>query len=85
MKLPDSLKIDALADTRVMMDEALASGQSVSIDASEVASIDYCGIQLLLAFVNELKAHGLSLSWSDASEPLRAAASDLSVDGHLGL
>ncbi len=85
LKLPQSLKIDVLDQCKPLLDEALAGGQSVAIDGGEVASIDYSGVQLMLAFVAELRSRGLSLSWEQTSEPLRAAAADLSAEHFLEL
>lgn len=83
--LPESMKIDALEHCRPLMDEALAAGQSVTLDGSQVAGIDYSGVQLLVAFVSQLKSLGLSMQWAESSETLKAAAVDLAADSSLGL
>ncbi len=68
-----------------LLDEALAAGRPVTLDGREVIGVDYGGVQLLLAFVAEMRSRRQSLSWLQPSEPLRAAAADLSVEGDLEL
>jgi len=64
---------------------ALDSGQTVQLQAGEVAKADAAALQLLCAFFLDAQVHGIDIEWIDPSDELRHAASATGLSEHLGL
>lgn len=80
LTLPDSLKIDTVEALREALDARLADAGDVEIDASQCEAIDYCGLQLLMTFNKALADGDRSIRWSNVSEALSQAASDIGAN-----
>jgi phospholipid transport system transporter-binding protein len=77
--------IESLAERREELQRALENGLAVAIDVSDVSRIDTAGLQLLLAFMLDMRRNGLSATCIAPSEPLRAGARIAGITDLLGL
>ena len=57
----------------------------VRIDASGVERIDTATLQLLAAFVRDMRTDGRAVEWVECSTALRSAASSLGLESALSL
>lgn len=67
------------------LDEALARGFPLELDASKVERIDAAGLQLLMLFLHVARGRGLKSKWRSVSSNLRAGAAVLGMVGSLEL
>jgi phospholipid transport system transporter-binding protein len=65
--------------------ERLDESGAVQIDATGVDRVDTAGLQLLAAFVRELRAEMRAVEWVGCSDALRKAAAALGLETALGL
>jgi ABC-type transporter Mla MlaB component len=65
--------------------ERLDDSGTVHIDARAVQRIDTATLQLLAAFVRDLRADGRVVEWTECSDALRRAADSLGLAGALDL
>jgi phospholipid transport system transporter-binding protein len=65
--------------------ERLDDSGVVQIDASAVERIDTAGLQLLAAFVRDLRTDARLVEWTDCSAALRRAAHSLGLTSALDL
>jgi phospholipid transport system transporter-binding protein len=65
--------------------ERLDESGNVQIDGSDVERIDTATLQLLVAFVRDLRADARSVEWIDCSAALRRAANSLGLERALSL
>jgi anti-anti-sigma regulatory factor len=65
--------------------ERLDDSGTVQIDASAVERIDTATLQLLAAFVRDLRADARVVEWTDCSAVLRRAAQSLGLTSALDL
>jgi anti-anti-sigma regulatory factor len=65
--------------------ERLDESGTVRIDASAVERIDTASLQLLAAFVRDLRGDERSVEWTECSAVLRRAANSLGLETALGL
>jgi anti-anti-sigma regulatory factor len=85
VKLGASLGIAQAETLRTTLLETLSSGQPVVLDASEVASVDACIVQLLVSYVKTARARETPVSWASPSEALHDGASLLDLAEALAL
>ncbi|PKM15409.1 MAG: anti-anti-sigma factor [Gammaproteobacteria bacterium HGW-Gammaproteobacteria-2] len=79
------LRIGNANALQAMLREALASGDEIILDATDVRSADSAGLQLLYAFVRDSKARGITVSWQMSETILCRDAGLLGLDKALGL
>jgi phospholipid transport system transporter-binding protein len=65
--------------------ERLDESGAVQIDCTAVDRVDTAGLQLLAAFVRELRAESRSIEWVGCSDALKKAAQALGLGVALGL
>ncbi len=65
--------------------ERLDESGGVQIDATAVDRVDTAGLQLLAAFVRDLRAEMRTVEWVGCSDALRKAATALGLEAALGL
>jgi anti-anti-sigma regulatory factor len=65
--------------------ERLDESGPVQIDGSGVERVDTATLQLLAAFVRDLRAEARAIEWIDCSAALRRAAGCLGLESALGL
>ena len=88
---PSTLKLEAQCTLResiafkVSLLEQLELGRDVILDASAVSKIDTAGLQLLVAFVRQLRSSGRTLQWDGATPELQRAATQLDLLDLIGL
>ena len=85
IQLPKSVKLNEAPALKEQLSAVLMTPSPVTLDASAVESIDYSGLQLLLAFCRERNMKGLSVDWAATSEPFEIAADHLGASAYLGL
>jgi anti-anti-sigma regulatory factor len=80
IQFSEQFTIRHCADTYAQLLMAMAEGQAVSIDISQIERIDTAALQLLYAFQRDAKAQGLVTIWSDASKVFCDAVDILGMD-----
>lgn len=65
--------------------ERLDESGNVPIDGTAVDRIDTAGLQLLAAFIRDLRAEQRAVEWVGCSDALRKAATALGLEGALSL
>jgi phospholipid transport system transporter-binding protein len=65
--------------------ERLDESGPVQIDGSGVERVDTATLQLLVAFVRDVRADARAIDWIECSAALRRAASSLGLESALGL
>ena len=83
--LESSLVINKASDIYESLKNISISSDAVEIDASNVEVVDSASLQLLFAFVLNLKERGISWSWYKPSEGMLNKASILGLTEQLGL
>ena len=83
--LESSMVINKAGDFYQSLKKSLTGGKSIEIDASQVEIIDSAIMQLLFAFVLQLKEKDISYSWHKPSDNLLNKASILGLTEKLGL
>lgn len=85
IKLDGKVDISSIATLRERLSAALETGESLSIDASAVDSVDTASLQLLVAFANKASKRAQTLAWVEVSDALRERATLLDLDTALDL
>jgi len=81
----ESLGISTVHDLCDSLQQSLASGLPIEIDASAVESADAAAMQLLCAFAREATTSGCSIRWYRPTEVLISTAKLLQVQNLLVL
>ncbi|ORU93229.1 MAG: hypothetical protein A6F70_04960 [Cycloclasticus sp. symbiont of Bathymodiolus heckerae] len=68
IKLQNQLGIQVVSDLKAELESAVAAGDSVVLDASEVESVDTAGLQLLVAFVQHAALKKCEFEWRAPSD-----------------
>lgn len=84
LAIQGELTIFTAADLRQQLLDALASGQEVDVDLSEVSEIDSAGLQLLVAAKREAAACYRQLHFTGHSQAVFEALELCQLSGHLG-
>lgn len=85
LELPSNMTIASVEALHETMEPLVLEHQDVVVKASEVERIDTAGLQLLLAFQQEITKHDLSVEWQEPSEALLEAATLIGLQKTLGL
>jgi len=80
-----SMTIRNVPDLQSQLGERLDESGTVLIDASGAERVDTAILQLLAAFVRDLRADARAVEWSGCSPALRRAAEALGLVSALGL
>jgi len=67
------------------MHEALRANCQIKLDMSDVEVVDTAILQLLLVFINEIKAVSGDIEWTGVSAPFRRSAELIGLDTYLDL
>jgi anti-anti-sigma regulatory factor len=76
----EQLNISHCGDLYAQLLTAMAEGQAVSIDISQVERVDTAALQLLYGFQRDAKAQGVVTIWSQASKVFCDAVDILGMD-----
>ncbi len=63
----------------------LEKDTSVTLDASNITSIDTTSMQLLLSFSQKMQLNGNKVKWQKPSDAFCRAAKLIGIESHLGL
>lgn len=85
LRLYSRLAIKDVTEFKKTLHETLQTSNEITIDASHVEIVDTAALQLLLAFVKEVKKRSGSIKWEDVTESLRDAAHLLDIENELGI
>ncbi len=77
--------IRTITSLQTELAERLDETGQVRIDGTAVDRIDTAGLQLLAAFVRDLRAEQRAVEWVGCSNALRKAATALGLEAALGL
>ena len=77
--------IRTVNDFQAELAERLDESGNVQIDGTAVDRVDTAGLQLLAAFVRDLRSEARSVEWVGSSVALRRAANALGLGVALGL
>ena len=80
-----STTIRNIAVLQAELAERLDESGPVQIDASGAERVDTASLQLLAAFVRDLRAEARAVEWVECSAVLRRAASSLGLQSALSL
>jgi anti-anti-sigma regulatory factor len=83
--LGDVLDISLAAELKVKLLEAVEQGGNIVFEAADVERADTSVLQLLLAFVQDVRSQGREVLWEEASDALLRAAELIGVDSLMGL
>lgn len=84
--LPENLSIHHITENFSDLKQIVESeNDDVIFDATAVESIDTSGLQMLLAFVEDLKARDVTFSWLNPTTQLKEAAANIGLAIHLQL
>ncbi len=72
--LPENLTIAHAEAVYANLEAFSQASQDVVLDAAAVASVDTAGLQILAAFIGDLKKGGINLSWTNPSAVLKETA-----------
>lgn len=85
MKLEGPVTIADVSELYSKFKEAIASGESLTIDCSNVESMDASALQLLTVVSQEATNQGIELKWDEPSEPMLNAADLLGLRNEIRL
>ena len=85
VRCPVELRIGKLAELRDTLLDFLDHPAPVKLCVDAVEVVDTAGVQLLLSFVRDAKAAGVSVEWSHVSNRMAEAVDVLGAAGKLGL
>ena len=77
--------ISVVTDFKAMLQQSLAGGQAIVLDASKVERIDTAALQLLTALCQDSVTKGVEISWVNPSESLTYAAKLMGLESVLRL
>lgn len=77
--------IDSLSERREALLRAVEDGLPIVVDVSGVTRIDTAGLQLLLAFVLDMRRQGRSVTWSSVPSVLSDGARLAGIGALLGV
>ena len=83
--LKGALDVSAAATAYGTLDQALARGLPVQLQAGDLERTDAGGLQLLLLFVRSARRRGLTLDWRSVSPALASSAELLGLSSALEL
>ncbi len=65
--------------------EAMAEGDSVIIDCSQVNRVDTAALQMFYVYAKELKSHGHEITWNEPSQSFIDSAKLLGLSPEMNL
>ncbi len=77
--------ISVVTDFKAMVQQAMADGSDLVLDAARIERVDTAALQLLAALFRDSDCKGIKLSWKTPTEPLKYAARLSGLDELLGL
>lgn len=83
--LKGALDVSAAVSAYGPLDQALARGLPLQLQAGELERADAGGLQLLLLFVTGARARGMALTWRSVSAALATSAELLGLTSALKL
>jgi len=85
IKFQSQLGIQQVSDLKTELESAVSTGEDVLLNASEVASIDTAGLQLLVAFVQHAALKKCTLEWQSPSDAFIETAELMGLSAALQL
>lgn len=85
VKLEGAMTIAKAEALHSQLEELFQSATATKIDATEVSRVDTAIVQLLVSFMNSMKASNINVAWNGVSEDFLAGAKILGMDQYLEL
>lgn len=85
LTLPAQCTLPHASALQASLLEALAADADVQLDASAVEVVDTAALQVMAAFLIELRQQGRRAQWQQIAAPLHAAAKQLGLQQVLGI
>lgn len=85
LNLPPQVGIDVVEDLYEEMKTIALDAEKVIINCEDIDRVDFCGIQLLVAFVAELSRGKVEISWIGVNDVLANAVSETNFQSELGI
>ena len=85
IELDAVLKIADVKTLSERLDKALEAKRDYVLNASQVETLDTATLQLLVAFVRQIRCQGTAVRWEATSAALRKGAALLDLEQHLEL
>lgn len=81
----ESMDISVVAEMQAQLAQALASGQTVTLDAHQVERADTAALQVLSAFFQDANSQAQKVEWKEPSDALCRSAALLDLSKVLNL
>jgi hypothetical protein len=85
LNLPVQCTLPQAPALRASFLTALAGDAEIHLDGSAVETVDTAALQVMAAFIHELRQQGRRAQWQQVSAPLHLAARQLGLQQALGL
>jgi anti-anti-sigma regulatory factor len=85
IELGATLDITTVAALYEQLHDALARQVNVTLKAGDVEQADTAALQLLLAFCQDMKGHGSTVTWESRSDGMQRSAELLGLAEELGI
>ena len=83
--LPARLCIDSIESLYADLDALPLDSEQITINCELVERVDFCGLQLILAYSNRLALESVQLKWIGESQIFIEAIADTQLNGSLGI
>ncbi len=83
--LPESMRINGLAELKDLLTPLIETGEDIELDGSAVSSLDTSGLQLIIAAHLSLSKKGKILTLKNPSEAINKAIDISGAEGILKL
>lgn len=85
LSLPEELSIANVSEWKKQLSELLLKDTPLSLDAAALTRVDTAAIQMLSAFIIQVRSSGQEFSWVEPSETLKSTAQCLGMSEYLAL
>lgn len=85
IKFHHQLNISLVTEMKAELEAALASNETVALDASNVESVDTAALQLLVAFIQQASLRGPRAEWHQPSEAFLATVKLMGLNDALNV
>ena len=85
LSLPEELSIANVGEWKKRLSDFLCADSPLSLNASALSRVDTAAIQMLSAFIIQVRSSGQEFSWVEPSETLKSTAKCLGMSEYLAL
>ena len=85
LSLPEELSIANVGEWKKRLSELLRQDPPLSLNAAALTRVDTAAIQMLAAFIIQVRSSGQEFSWVEPSETLKSTSICLGMSEYLAL